>query len=81
MENYWLKRKEGVSMDTCRQVAARVWCDKEFSHVTMDVNVCEKIASLLFEVYNHYDLEKSDEEYFKSKLFNAMNFTEEYYHR
>jgi hypothetical protein len=80
MKNYWLKDKEGVSMNTCREVAARVWCDKEFSHVTMDTKICEKIALLLFEAANHYELDKNDEEYFKSKLFNELNISEEYYH-
>jgi hypothetical protein len=79
MKNYWLDNKEGISMDTCRQVAARVWCDKEFSHIVMNPAVCEKIACMLFEVANHYNLEKSDLEYFRNKLFNPMKFPEEYH--
>lgn len=49
------KKKEGVSVETCREVAARVWCDKEYSHIVMDAKVCEKIALLLFEVANSYE--------------------------
>lgn len=69
MKNYWLDKKEGVSMETCRQVAARIWCDKDFSSVTMDAKICDKIAHLLFEAANHYPLVKED-----------SSITEEYYH-
>jgi len=73
MKNYWLDNKEGVSMETCLHVAARIWCDKEFSHIVMNPDACKKIASLLFEVANHYNLEKSDLEYFRNKLFNPLD--------
>lgn len=41
-----------MSLDTCREVAARIWCDKEFEHVVMDVDVCETIAQMLFRTQN-----------------------------
>ena len=37
-------------MDTCREVAARIWCDPAYSHVVMDVKACEHIAAILYSV-------------------------------
>lgn len=79
MKNPWLKKKEGVSMETCRGVAARIWCDEEYSHIVMNPKICEKIALMLFEVANHDELIKKDIEYFRSRLTESLNFPEEYH--
>lgn len=34
------------------EVAARIWCDKAFSHVVMDGDAAMKIAKILFFVAN-----------------------------
>lgn len=39
-----------VTMDTCLQIAARIWCDREFSHVVMDPEACLEIAKILKKV-------------------------------
>lgn len=39
-----------MTMDTCREVAARIWCDPAYSHVVMDVKACEHIAAILYSV-------------------------------
>jgi hypothetical protein len=44
-----------MSMNTCREVAARIWCDPAFSHVVMDVKACEHIAAILYSVTNEKD--------------------------
>lgn len=41
-----------MKMETCMHVAARIWCDKEFSHVVMDTDAAIKIANILFFVAN-----------------------------
>lgn len=39
-----------MEMETCLQVAARIWCDKEFRHITMDPQAAKDIAKILFFV-------------------------------
>lgn len=39
-------------MNTCIEVAARVWCDKAFQHVVMDRDAAMKIANILYFVAN-----------------------------
>jgi hypothetical protein len=51
MKNHWLDNKK-ISIDTCRQIAARIWCDREYSHQVMDIDVCEEIAQILFKSAN-----------------------------
>lgn len=46
MKNYWTNIKK-ASLDDCIGVAARIWCDKEFSNITMDAEACLKIADML----------------------------------
>lgn len=41
-----------MKMDTCIEVAARIWCDKEFEHVTMNADAAMEIAKILFFVAN-----------------------------
>jgi hypothetical protein len=39
---------------TARQVAARIWCDQDYSHVVMNPELAEQIAWLLMEEANHH---------------------------
>ncbi len=39
-----------MEMKTCLEIAARIWCDKEFSHVVMDPQAAKDIAKILFFV-------------------------------
>lgn len=41
-----------MNIETCREIAARIWCDPEYQHIVMDVEACEKIAQILFEIAN-----------------------------
>ena len=41
------KVPEEITMDDCREVAARCWCDPVYERVTMDVKKAELIAKLL----------------------------------
>jgi hypothetical protein len=41
-----------MKMETCIEIAARVWCDKEFEHVVMDHDAAMKIANILYFVAN-----------------------------
>jgi hypothetical protein len=41
-----------MKMETCIEVAARVWCDKAFQHVVMDGDAAMKIAKILYFVAN-----------------------------
>lgn len=49
---YWsIRNREWITMpddlSKYREIAARIWCDKEFKNVTMDVEAAEKIAEIL----------------------------------
>lgn len=37
-----------MKMDTCIEVAARIWCDKELHHVALDPDATMNIAKILF---------------------------------
>lgn len=37
---------------TALEVAARIWCDPAYQHVTMDVAACDDIADILLRVAN-----------------------------
>lgn len=36
-----------MTIDTAMQVAARIWCDQEYSHVAMNPSLCLSIARML----------------------------------
>lgn len=36
-----------MNIETARGIAARIWCDQDYSHVTMNVEMAERIARLL----------------------------------
>jgi hypothetical protein len=44
-----LSARKGIEMDinVAREVAARIWCDQEMSHIVMDTVLAEEIAQLL----------------------------------
>lgn len=45
-----------ITMETARQIAARIWCDPEYSHIEMNTTLAENIALLLFgENYRQAD--------------------------
>jgi hypothetical protein len=54
MKNYWLnkQKRDKMPMKICKEVAARIWCDKEYSATVMDVNACLRIAKILHKVAN-----------------------------
>lgn len=39
-----------MTMETCLEVAARIWCDPDFSHVVMDAEAAKHIATILYSV-------------------------------
>ncbi|KPK01870.1 MAG: hypothetical protein AMK71_04175 [Nitrospira bacterium SG8_35_4] len=41
-----------MKIDKAREVSARIWCDQDYSHITMDVDLCEIIAQLLLREAN-----------------------------
>lgn len=41
-----------MKMETCIEVAARIWCDKAFQHIVMDSDAAMKIANILYFVAN-----------------------------
>ena len=41
-----------MNIETARHIAARIWCDPEYSHVQMDVDLAEKIAVMLMNNAN-----------------------------
>ena len=36
-----------MNINIAREVAARIWCDPDYSHVTMNPEIAEKIAQML----------------------------------
>lgn len=36
-----------ITFETAREIAARIWCDPEYSHVVMDVTLADTIAEML----------------------------------
>lgn len=41
-----------MKLETARHIAARIWCDQEYQHIEMDVNLAEKIAVMLMNNAN-----------------------------
>ena len=40
-----------MTLHTAREIAARIWCDKEMSHRVMNTALAEAIARILFVFY------------------------------
>ena len=55
----YLMEGNTMEMETCIQVVARIWCDQDFKHVTMNPDAAMEIAKILFFVANA-DEEKED---------------------
>ena len=47
-----------MNIETCIHVAARVWCDQDFEHITMDGEAAMKIARILYFVANEDERRK-----------------------
>ena len=41
------KEKKWMTIETAREIAARIWCDPEFDHLEMNVYAAEAIANIL----------------------------------
>ena len=50
-----------LTIDDCRGVAARIWCDPDYQHMVMNVYLCEMIAQMLFVESNKQIKEKDRE--------------------
>ena len=48
-------RPEVFTMETAIGVAARIWCDQDYSHVVMDTGVAFRIAKMLHALANRED--------------------------
>ncbi len=61
-----IQAKENVdkklTYEDCCGIAARIWCDKQFSHIVMNTDACLLIAGVLLDV---------------SQGINPPNFTDE----
>ncbi len=44
--------RDEMDIETTRGIAARIWCDIDYSHEEMDVDLAEKIAQMLLENAN-----------------------------
>lgn len=42
-----------MTKETALEVAARIWCDKDYEDVVMNAELAEKIADLLLEEANN----------------------------
>lgn len=51
-----------MTIETARHVAARIWCDREYSSKVMNVDLCEKIAGMLHEYANRPESKPSPSE-------------------
>ncbi len=41
-----------ISIETCREIAARIWCDPACSNQVMNVELAEQIALMLFAEFS-----------------------------
>ena len=37
-----------MTIELCREIAARIWCDHEYSHIEMNTELAEEIAQKLY---------------------------------
>lgn len=40
--------KPKLDHEICIQIAARIWCDPEFEHITMDIEAAQDISDILY---------------------------------
>ncbi len=50
-------KPEVFTMETAIGVAARIWCDPDYSHVAMNTGVAFRIAKMLYALANKEDRE------------------------
>jgi len=55
------KEENMMTIETARGIAARIWGDPEYSHVTMNVEIAEKIARMLLLIAKADELSKAEE--------------------
>ena len=53
------QKGESMNIETARGIAARIWCDQDFEHMEMDVDLAEEIAKKLM-VYANKPIHKAD---------------------
>ena len=61
-----------MDLTTARQIAARIWCDQDYSHVVMDVDLAEKIAIMLMNNVNSAPLDDTQLNVRKEKIFGLL---------
>ena len=44
-------------INTAREIAARIWCDQDYSNIIMNPELAEKIAEMLMEEANRQEVE------------------------
>ena len=50
-----------MTIETARGIAARIWCDPDYSHVTMNPEIADKIARMLLLVAKADELSSTEE--------------------
>lgn len=50
-----------VNIQTARGIAARIWCDPDYEHVVMDIELADKIAKMLMDHANQNGDEGEEE--------------------
>lgn len=40
---------KNLTLDDCRGIAARIWCDQDYQHMVMNGRLCEQIARMLMD--------------------------------
>lgn len=66
-----------LTIDDCRGVAARIWCDPDYSHMVMDVYLCEMISQMLFVESNKQKEDKIVEEQTMEQLAKVCKETKD----
>ena len=60
-----------MNKETALQIAARIWGDPEYSHVTMNPDLCEHIAHLLMTEANKQSAIKNMEDLLSDRSTDA----------
>ena len=50
-----------MDIDKAREVAARIWCDQDYSHIIMNPILCEQIAWMLLGEANSQKKHQSNQ--------------------
>jgi len=60
-----------MNKETALQIAARIWCDPDYEHVTMNPDLCEHIAHLLMTESNKQETIKNMENLLSDRSIDA----------